>query len=378
MASIFRKKRNLVLLAIGCMVALFITVGPKLSVISNYQGLHPGFAGIYVDGVLYTNENPGNASLVRIHSSNFNFDVDGDDTGLPNLRGELRDIMIIKDMSTYAVGDVTSHIISMGGTSGSPYKTYTWEVADGNNTRVYKMENYLTSMEINLWAEPDVKAWYKFFQPVEKEGQYQNLEVWLKLETGPGWYYETDPPDELYFGLGYIELAELTILDGHYNPLMEVMPESRWAAFPIYESLSGQLEQVASPVAQAKNFKGTRINPEVFADAWYIPITLDNFGSFDHNLIDGSYNTDSIQLKVLVHVFVIGEWVVQPLEEERDMEEHKSSEKEGWIGPLIADISNTLKNPWFKGYLAAIPLIIIFAYFGPRWIGLLTKKRSDA
>ena len=46
MASIFRKKRNLLLLVIGFMAAIFITSGvmPPLSVISNYQGIHPSFA----------------------------------------------------------------------------------------------------------------------------------------------------------------------------------------------------------------------------------------------------------------------------------------------------------------------------------------------
>ncbi|GAH16758.1 unnamed protein product, partial [marine sediment metagenome] len=248
----FRKKRNLVLLVIGFMVAIFITSGAiPTSVVSNYQGIHPSFEAVYYDGELYTNENPLNASLCRIHPSSFDFDPDGDDTGLPNLRGELRDIMIIRDLASYEIGDVASHIINMGGKAEMPYKTYIWDIQVGNDTHVYRMENWLCSMEVNLWVDPDSRDWYKLFQSYESQGKYQSAEVWLKLETGPGWYYDTDPPNELYFGLGYVELALLTCRDGHENPLVEVMPESRWAAFPLYGSLNGVLENADNPVDQA-------------------------------------------------------------------------------------------------------------------------------
>ena len=375
MSSILRRKRNIILLVVGFMIAIYITSGamPPLSVISNYQGIHPSFEAVYHDDKLYTSENTLNASVCRIHPSQFDFDPDGDDTGLPNLRGELRDIMIIRDLASYEIGDVASHILSMGGEAEMPYKEYIWEVPVGNDTHVYRMENWLCSMEVNLWADPDQRDWWKFLQSYENQGKYQSTEIWLKLETGPGWYYDTDPPDELYFGLGYVELALLTSQDGHENPHVEVMPESRWAAFPLYDSLNGALENIESPITQAKTFEGTLLNPDVFQDKWYIPITVDNFGCFDYNILDGSYNTDSIQLKVLVHVFVCGEWIVKPLEEERNMEEHEASEEEGWIGPLINSVKDTFRSPWVKLYLAAIPVLVIVLWLGTKWF-----KRGDA
>jgi len=377
MASIFRKKRNLLLLVIGFMAAIFITSGvmPPLSVISNYQGIHPSFEAVYYNGELYTNENPLNASTNRFHPSSFDFDPDESDEGLPNLRGELRDIMIVRDLGSYEIGDVASHIINMGGSAEMPYKEYTWEVPVGDDTHVYRMENWLCSMEINLWVDPtegDFWTWLSGSGEIFNK-KYESTEVWLKLETGPGWYYDTDPPDELYFGLGYVELALLTSEEGHENPEVEIMPESRWAAFSMYDSLGGSLENVETPIAQANSFKGTLLNPDVFQDVWYIPITIDSFGVFDYDNLDGAYNTDSIQLKVLVHVFVVGEWVVQPLEEERDMEEHDSSEEEGWIAPLIESVKNTFRSPWVKLYLAALPVLALALYFGPRWF-----RRGDA
>ena len=163
-----RNKKILVGIIIG--VGLFTIIYPRitLSTVSNYQGIHPSFEAIYFMGQLYTAEDIYDASTVRIHPSSFDFDPDVHDTGYPNLRGELRDIQIIRDLSNYEVGDTLSHIVQMGGENAMPYKTYEWAIEKDGLIHNYRLENWLCSMEVNLWADPDSRDIFKLFQAYEK------------------------------------------------------------------------------------------------------------------------------------------------------------------------------------------------------------------
>lgn len=370
-----RNKKYLATLIIaGLAITLIAQRYTPLSTISNYQGIHPSFEAILYDGKLYTNENPLNASVLRVHPSSFDFDPDGDNTGRPNLRGELRDIQIVRDLATYDVQDTAAHILNMGGESKMPYKVYEWEVETDDLIHVYRMENWLCSFEVNLWADPTAGDFWSW---VWNNGEvynsvYDSTEIWLRLEAAPSWYFEG--ADEVYFGLGYMELAQFTSFLDHENPLVEVMPESKWAAFSIYNSLNGASEYVGNPVAQASTFEGTLLNPAVFRDEWHTVITVDNFGVFDYNSWDASYNTDSVQLKVLVHVFVVGEWTVQP-DEERDMEEHESDERGGWLTDLI-DLFN---DPSWGAYWMILPFglvgfVLLWFYGIPKFL----RKEGDS
>ena len=371
-----RNKKILVGIIIG--LGLFTLMYPRitLSTVSNYQGIHPSFEAIYFKGQLYTAEDIYDASTCRIHPSSFDFDPDIHDTGYPNLRGELRDIQIIRDLASYEVGDTLSHIVSMGGENAMPYKVYEWEVETENLTHVYRMENWLCSMEVNLWADPDSRDWLKLFQVYEKTMTYPSTEIWLKLTPAPSWYFEG--ADEVYFGLGYMELALMTFEDGHENPRVEVMPESRWASYSLYNSLNGFQEYVENPISQAKSYEGDLLNPDVFRDEWYFPITVDNFGCFDYNMWDGSYTSDSIQQKILVHIFVVGEWIVQP-DIEHDMEEHDSSEYVGPLTQLANNLSDLISNPFFGVGLGSLGIgLFAFALFWVFGMPKFLKKGGES
>ena len=372
-----RNKKMLYILIVGIFLLGAFLRWDDMSTVSNYQGIHPSFEAIYHKGQLYTMDIPNEASVCRIHPASFDFDPDEDDKNLPNLRGELRDIQIVRDLASYELPDVASHILGMGGDAIMPYKVYEWDLEKEGLIHKYRMENWLCSMEVNLWAEPSSGDFWTWFWAKGEihEQKYSSTEIWLRLEARPDWYFEG--AEQTYFGLGYMELALLTYLEGHENPDIEIIPESRWAAFSIYDSLNGYEESIDSPISQAQSYKGTLLNPEVFRDEWYTLITVDNFGTFDCNFWDGTYNTDSVQLKILVHVFVVGEWIVQP-PDEQDMEEHESSEEEGWFTSFTNWVENLTNNPLaIGGGIIAIVAFALFWVFGPpKW--LFRKKGGES
>ena len=205
-----RNKKMTAIIIVGLALFGLISTYQPLSTVSNYQGIHPSFEAIYYNNLLYTANNSYDASTLRIHPANFDFDPDKEDTGLPNLRGELRDIQIVRDLASYDVQDTAAHILSMGGESTMPYKIYEWKVDDGELIHNYRLENWLCSFEVNLWTDPDARPWYKLFQSYEKQEKYPATEIWLNLKVGPSWYFEG--ADEVYFGLGYMEPVSYTHL----------------------------------------------------------------------------------------------------------------------------------------------------------------------
>ena len=74
-------------------------------------------------------------------------------------------------------------------------------------------------------------------------------------------------------------------------------------------------------------------------------------------------------MKVLVHVFVVGEWVAQP-PDERDMEEHESSEEKGWFTSFTEWVGGIFGNPFaLGGGLILLVAFGLFWVFGPpKWI----------
>ena len=328
---------------------------PRLAVVSQYQGIHPQFIAIWHRGNLYTNENPNDASVCRIHPTDFNFDPDDDWRYLPNLQGELRDIQIVRDLRHYVPSDAYTHILQLAGVESiqpdQPYKVYEWELNSSDGfTHKYRMELWLCSLQINMWVTPDDRPYWEHFGTGEQCNQrYTNTEVWLKLKVGPYWYFEG--ANHTYFGLAYMELAEFMQEKGHEDPDVEVAPESKWVALPIYYSLLGAEETPEVPPAQAKRYEGKLLNPKVFRDEWFTKISLFDFGTFGWDWFSGAFNTDSVQWRILVHVFVVGEWVVKP-EIERNVPTHPSQLNPGW-GAGLAN--------WLMGLMAGIGQTILMA-----------------
>lgn len=382
--------------ALLVVVALFVSavavgVGYRINVtrlapISTYQGIHPSFEAVGYENRLYTSSNKYDASVCDVGPATLNFDPDSNTEGLPNIRGELRDIQIVKDLSEYEVGDAMSHIVrDFGGIidENKAYKTYVWAVdtdGDGKDDKEYRMELWLCSMEVNIWADPDRSAWWTWSKEVNNQ-HYPDVEVWLKLEASQDWgtYFEgVEGIENTYFGLAYLELAELTKPDDRAR--LQVVPGSKWSAFDIYDNLGGYADSPDDPVEQAYIIKGAQLNPTVFKANWFTKVSLSDLGTYDYNILDGSFKSDTVQVKALAHIFVVGEWVVQP-EEERDLEEHEPPWEEGWLTSLVQRWAELMSSPLGRLRIAiwiAVVIVLVVIFFNPGLLITLWRNYSDA
>jgi hypothetical protein len=366
------------LLFVGLMLGSTLIMGGlvrssllTLSPISAYQGIHPSFVAVYHEGGWYSTNQPNDASVSSIGPATMNFDPDHKHRGHPNLQGELRDIQIVRDLAIYEPGDAYTHIINQFGGDPQPlepYRSYEWEVIEGDEKHIYKMDLWLCSMEINLWAKPDPRPFWELFLPYEKAGRYRDSEVWLRLETSNEWgqYFEGVGVDNTYFGLGYVELAQITGTSDDEG--LQVIPMAKWSAFDVYETLGGTGVSPEEPDSQAYEYQGATLNPAVFKKEWFTKVTLSSFGCYDYNALDGSYKADSVNLKALVHVFVVGEWIVKP-EEERDLEEHEPPWKAGWFVGTLTRIDDFISDPFNRlkmAFMITLIIVVVIVVFFPQ------------
>ena len=370
-----------ILLATGLMYGAVVGLTP-LSSISAYQGIHPSFVAVWYQGDYYTTTMTHRASLSRIGPATMNFDPDQSNEGMPNLMGELRDIQVIEDLSVYEPQATMAHIITDYGGIAEPnkaYRTYEWEVEVGGETHTYVMELWLASMEINLLVKPDNNPFPGLGE--QTNNRYLDTEVWLRLEASDEWgtYFQDVGVDNTYFGLAYLELAQITGTGD--DPRMQLLPMARWAAFDSYDSLDGQGEVPPTPTAQAAIFQGATLNPDVFRREWFTKITLADFGTYDWSLFSGGgYKSDSVQIKAIAHIFVVGEWIAMP-PDERDMDEHEPPWQRAWYQGFNDWLSKSMSNPMLRLQLAlgaTVFILVLAVTMYPPLGGMLVKRAFQA
>ncbi len=370
-----------ILLATGVMYGAVIGLTP-LSSISSYQGIHPSFAAVWYQGLYYTTTLTHEATLSRIGPATMNFDPDKSNEGMPNLMGELRDIQIIEDLSVYEPQATMAHIANDFGGDIQPdraYRTYEWEVEVEGEIHTYVMELWLCSMEINLVVKPDNHPFPGIGE--QTNNRYKDTEVWLRLEASQEWgtYFQDVGVDNTYFGLAYLELAEIT---GSGDDLqMQLLPMARWAAFDSYDTLGGQGVIPPTPDAQAASFQGATINPNVFKTEWFTKITLADFGTYDWSLFGGGgYKSDSVNIKAIAHIFVVGEWIAQP-PAERDLEEHEPPWKRAWYQGFNDFLNKAMSNPMLRLQLAlgaTVFILVLAVTMYPPLGGMILKRAFSA
>lgn len=368
----------------------------RLAPISTYQGIHPSFEAIGYNGRLYTTQNKYDASVSYIGPATMNWDPDKADAEMPNVRGELRDIRIVDDIGGFEVEETLAHIVSDFGGSYEPnraYKTYKWQVdtdGDGWKETNYQMELWICSMEVNVFIDPDRGGLFTWSREIQNK-LYPDLDVWLKIEASQDWgtYFDDPIIENTYFGLAYLELAELTKPEDHTR--LTVVPGSQWSAFDLYNGLGGDVPiDPDEPDQQAYVYQGVELNPNVFKSEWYTKLNFGDFGTYDYNILGGSFKSDEVQVKALAHVFVVGEWIVQPPVDEPgdddDLEDPDAPDQDPpWIdNPIsqwIKSMSEKFSTPFGRVQLAiwlSIFLVALAIFINPSLIITIAKNWGNA
>lgn len=362
----------------------------QLSPISTYQGIHPSFEAIRYEGNLYTTENPYDASVCYIGPATMNWDPDKAEAEKPNVRGELRDIQIIDDLGEYEVQATLSHIITdFDGVyePDRPYKTYQWKVdqdGDGWKEKNYRMELWLTSLEVNIFVDPDRGGLFTWSREIADQ-HYNDLDIWLKLEASQDWgkYFNDPLIDNTYFGLAYLELADISTPEDHTR--LTVVPGSRWTAFDLYDSLGGTPKSPDEPDQQGYIYEGTELNPNVFKSEWYTKISIGDLGTYDHNPITNSFKSDTVQVKMLGHIFVVGEWVTKPPSKGDADEPDAPNVDPPWIdNPItkaLMNLSENLSTPFGRvklGIMLSVLIVMLIVIIYPQLIITIGRNWGNA
>ncbi len=286
---------------------------------SGFQGPKARFYGVKYAYQQYDAHATYGATLGQFDTI-LRFDPDEATLGKPNLIGEMTTVFIPEE----SLGSLTSWVpnewLQHNALIKNPQDTYTWNITDGNSTKVYKMEQWVLKFYLSFSGE-----WDGMEQPVinpaefgvVKENYLSDLEAWVEFDLTPTWYIQGG--GVAYFAVGKIQLSERVITASRDKAgnkyegrdLVSVSPESQGATIFAYYGPFGQ--NTASNTA--KTFEGRELNPSLFRDKIFFSVVFNHFGVWDWNEMGTiKYRGDVATFAFDVTVFVIGEWDVKDVQ----------------------------------------------------------------
>lgn len=338
----------------------------SLGYTSGYEGVRASFVGIEYN-TRGKRESSGKADLI---GNSLYFDADNPDRYAPNLVGEMTNAFVPE--KSVRPSWVFPELWKDTQYIKNPIDTYEWNLPnpdDPDETIAYIMEEWLLRMYVSITAEWD-KSSSAYSNVWEKSGntRYRNTKIWIELDISPIWYFEG--ADQVYFGLGKVVTSDVAFgvlgkTDDDYSPTgkFSVTPESRTTYRYLYYSKYGTTQFTPT---NPKTYQGRILNPKIFGDKMYFHIDLNNFGTDRWGNPFTGYNSkgDAVTWGFDVHVFVVGEWKVQDIEEIPDVYGREPMEQYGWgyyFGRMLAD-----PRTQFWLIVGAIALIFLFlAIFAP-------------
>ncbi len=356
---------------------------------SGYEGVKASYSGIEW-------QHDDESGTADQRGTSFYFDADDPQSGACNLVGEMTNAFLPE--STVSPSWVPSDWEKALTYVNNPVETYSWDLPNPDNpdeTIAYEMQEWILRMYVSITAEWDTE-WAGENSEYNNQ-RYTDTEVWIELDISPIWYFEGT--NQVYFAIGKVvcsdfaygklgsdnwECGELSGLAGdcpeEYTPTswISVTPESPTSYVYIYYQNYGAAGQAKTDYA---SYKGRRLNPSLFTDKVYISVGLNNFGTEDLYYYPGNWihKGDAVTWAFDVHVFVVGEWTVQDIEElpsDYGRIGKQTTYKDWWV-QIIEDPRFPLFT--FLGILALIFLLlaifapwVLFSIFG--FIGLVRDK----
>ena len=262
--------------------------------VSYYQGISPSFVGIEYNGLKYTKSNTHGASLFYL-DGNMAFDPDDKYFGVPNIYGHV-DAIAPKSV----------------GWSIRPAAEWTWTINEtsGGKTwyHTYKMTMYECSWTVKFWADTDDAGVDLLRLGEERDGgRIHDAQIWIKLDPQNFAYFEGSP-EEVYFVPAKIECSGIEYGEGLSGADMQLFPNRIGDELTIYDSLFAQYESISEK--QLLEYRGTKLDPNVFKPVYYTRISLIDFGVTDWWELSHKIKPHSVALHFTVDVFVVGHWKV--------------------------------------------------------------------
>jgi len=371
----------LVILASGGFRGLMLgTIGEGYT--TGYEGAKASFYGIEWN---YKTEH--GTEPFPLKGTTFHFDPDEYNKGAPNLEGEMTSVFLPEGSrpSSWvdpAWWDTATEYIQ------NPVQHYEWEISgDGNSINLYAMDEYKLKWYFSISAEWDKYNHFLYIDEEFNDKRYRDTDIWFEFNLSPIWYFEGS--DTCHFSIAKIRLSDIAFggklgedrEDTDATDTIRVTPMSTGSILPIYYNPFGVANDRAEK--EPSVFKDKTLNPDLFTDKVYSYFTLADFGTEYWTELGGlikHWKGDVVTVGFDVHVFVVGEWKVQDIQE--IPEDYGRTSKTGSGGfTFLEQLARILAGPefkiWFILGLIAIVLLVL-AIFAP-WVlfGLMGFLKSS-
>jgi len=379
----FKLKSNPVSAVILILILLIVLEGgysglrflsmSSLSYTTGYEGVKARFAGVSYDGENFKGTG---------WSSTFNVDFDEATSGLPDVAGEMTSVFVpsesVGQQPTQFGGFDLSQWLVKSTVVKNPVAQHEWELTENDTTTLYVMEEWELRWFASISCEPAImgEVATPLTNQVVRRNRLLNVEVWMELDLAPIWYFEGQ--DTSYFAIAQLKLAEDVALGGRHhkegyqeekrNPELSVTPYSRDSLIGLYHGLFASEGNRADK--QVYEYKGKKLNPDLFTDKVYAKITLNDFGVTSWYAFGTHWRADVATFAFKVRVFVIGQWTVKDVQDLPDV--YGRTSKTGGLN-LVAE------NPlvmWFGSpegrlltlLLAGLIIFLILAIGAPSFL----------
>jgi hypothetical protein len=305
---------SIILLSGGLNAVLMASLGEGYT--TGYEGAKASFYGIE-----WNFKDESGKDSFTLKGTTFHFDPDEYNKGAPNLEGEMTSVFLPEGSRPSSWvnpewWDTATEYIN------NPIETYEWEITEGNETTLYTMDEYKLKWYFSISAEWD-KGNSLFYSEEEfYDKRYRDTKIWFEFDLEPIWYFEG--ADQCYFSIAKIRVSDIAFggkLDEKREETtatdnLRVTPMSKASILPIYYNPFGVAEERAEK--EPYTFQGKTLNPELFTDKVYAYFTLTDFGTHYWTELGGfvkHWKGDVITVGFDVHVFVVGTWKVQDIQE---------------------------------------------------------------
>jgi len=349
---------------------------------TNFQGPKGTFEAIQYQGsysapVRWGGGYGNSAGSLKSFGTTLKFDADGAWDGKPNIYGEMTSIYLPASTVGQIKSWVPTNWLNQMQYLQNPIANNTWQIGE----KYYGMQTWLCRWYIAFSAEWEGDLGWPVanlgeIPPAQSfiyENNYENLELWLKVDLSPTFYYQN--AENTYFGIGKIQLSNAVDYSGtttgdlsntvEPRGTVSVLPESEASLLYLYDNCWG--ESGGSTIQYS--YQGQALNPDVFRDAVYVKVDFNKFGLYSGNTVPGTMigmwvKGDVAVICFDVTVFSIGEWSVQDVQEDPDNYGRfvRSDEATDWLSWLLS--SETL------AWLIPVAIFVAVLLFAP-WIIVL-------
>jgi len=339
-----------------------------------YEGAKATFQGVY-----YNNQAYEGGSAFR--GTTMKFDPDDPTSMMPNVEGEMTSIFIPEKVTFGSIpAFVPSSWTAQLSYINNPVEYWDWTVTadkspDGK-IHTYRMEKWITKWYMSFEAGFDSNGWSS-----TDEGNSQrlkDLEVWIKLDTQPTWYFKG--ATQTYFTIGKIECGNLAV-KGHDVNWIDVTPEASGSNLYLFYLPYGQPVNLSEETFKGFAVGETVLNPALFRTQLYTMVTFNDFGT--QGYWDGlayKNQSDVVTWEFTVHQFVVGEWVTKDIQTvPPDYDRSSKTTTDGvpikdWLVQWLTSPQGLMAIGLFMMIIIAVILIILFT--NPVFASMVTSAMN--